>query len=144
MNFLKKWNSSIDRKQTSGFLKQVEGCGGRRGVAFMVCAAVFYLNNLCQNQRPLRFSPMFSPRSFVVSVLSSGSLIHLIYVYGVRYRLKLIFELWIHIQLLQQLLLKRLVFLYWSAFVLLSKINLSYICGFFSGLCSVSLIRNFA
>ena len=79
--------------------------------------------------------PMFSSRSFVVSVLTFRSLIHFkfIFVNGVRKCCSFLL-----LQVVDQFswshLLERLSFLYCIFLPPLSKIRCPYVCGFISGL----------
>ena len=76
--------------------------------------------------------PMFSSRSFIVSDLTSISLIHFefIFVYDVRKCSSFILLQGVS----QHHLLKRLSFLHWIFLPPLSKIRCPYVHGFISGL----------
>ena len=82
---------------------------------------------------------MFSSKSFIVSGLTFRSLIHFIFVYGVRKCSNFILS---HIvdQFFQHNLLKRLSFLHCIFLLPLSKIRCPQVCGFISGLSILSLV----
>ena len=100
-------------------------------ISFIDCAFDVISKNSSPSLRSCCFSPTFSSGSFMVLHFTFKSMTHfeLIFVKDVKSGSRYFFFSFLHmgVQLFQHHLLKRLFFLHWIVFVLLSKISRLYL-----------------